>query len=288
MSDFAAQWKQPTHVTADTDDLAVFDIEPSQEKTCRPVLLVPGWGGTPEMYRMNAALLVELGRRTLVINAPHGIDHVPPGAIGNELPEAQARRVAALLFVLESKQIRQIDAIGHSEGCLDLVFTAGLVPTLFRNLVLIESPGLFGRDTWWRLVGRFLADAIRSSFDCISQPPLRQLLFLATRQIASSLVRSPVRAVREIASIAGSQIRMRLRRLTKAGISLAVIHGVDDGTFPMQRVQELVDADMVDGFFSVKGRHGQFQLDPTKYTKLADYALTAMDAKRQRPTPGTD
>jgi hypothetical protein len=70
-----------------------------------------------------------------------------------------------------------------------------------------------------------------------------------------------------------------LRHIRQTGIRISIIHGVDDGTFPMDRVQGVVKSDMVDGFFSVKGRHGQFQLEPDGYTRLADFALTAMDSK---------
>ena len=278
MSDFDAQWSQPTHLTVGTDEVDIYNIKPSQEKSGVPVVLVPGWGGTPEMYRMNVAMLAERGRRTLMVKAPHGLnDSGLPSK--NEIPKAQARRIAALSVLLDQKDIQQTDAIGHSEGCLDLVFGAHLFPARFHNLVLIETPGLFGRDTSWRLAVRFLADAVASGFDSINQKRLRKPLSLATREIASSLLGHPIRAVREVASIAGAHIQRLLPQIRSSGVGVSIIHGVDDGTFPMRRVQQLVTAAMVDGFLSVKGRHGQFQLEPVQYTKLADYALMAMDAR---------
>lgn len=286
MSDFDAQWSEPAHLTVGTDEIDIYDVKPSEAESGVPVLLIPGWGGTPEMYRMNVAMLVELGRRTLLVKAPHGIDEAQPQALGSEIPKAQARRIATLIVLLNHKQIQRADAIGHSEGCLDLVFGAHLFPALFHNLVLIEPPGLFGQDAWWRLSTRFLADAIASGLDSVNQRKLREPLSRAAREIASSVFRDPVGAAREVSSISGARIQTLLPQIKRAGIGVSIIHGVDDGTFPMKRIQRLITSDMLDGFFSVKGRHGQFQLEPAVYTKLADYALTAMDAKCEGANTG--
>jgi pimeloyl-ACP methyl ester carboxylesterase len=281
MSDFDEQWSRPFRLAADPDHVAIYDLKPAHEKSERPVLLVPGWGGTPEMYRSNIAMLFEAGRRILIVDAPHGIENALPEASMNEMPKAQERRIAALILTLDDRQIQQTDAIGHSEGCLDLVFSAYLFSARFNSLVLVESPGLFGEDAWWRLAGRFLIDALGSYRDLVGKPELKRPLLLATREIGSSFVRDPVQSGREVFSIANAQIKRLLRLIKRNEICVSMIHGVDDRTFPMNRVQELITSDMVDGFFSVKGRHGQFQLEPSRYTKLADYALTAMDAKRK-------
>ena len=234
------------------------------------------------MYRRNVARLVELGRRTLIIDAPHGVADETATAGANGLPMAQARRVTALRAAVDDKQLHEIDAIGHSEGCLDVIYGAHVAPMLFRNLVLVDAPGLLGHDTAWRLAGRFLADAICSFFDSIRQPTLKRPLGRAAREIGGSFMRSPRLALREIPSIAGSQIQTVLRQLGTAGIRVSMVHAVNDGTFPMEQVQRRVKQDMVDGFLSVKGRHDQFQLEPVEYSKLAEYALRMMDAKRAK------
>jgi pimeloyl-ACP methyl ester carboxylesterase len=277
-SDLDLQWPLPTHV-GDSAGIDVYDVRPPYANADRPVILVPGWGGTPEMYRSNILILARLGRRTLAIKAPDGCEYPLPLQCWNSTSTAQLKRTGALMKALDVKQIQVADAVGHSEGCLDIAFAAYLFPQRFRNFVLIDPAGFAGHDRAWRLAARFLTDAVGSYFDSISDAKLRRPLFRATREIAHSFLQNPIRSAREIGSMSTLRGPDLLRQIRRTGIRSSIIHGVGDGTFPMDRVQGAVKSDMVDGFFSVKGRHGQFQLEPDAYTRLAHFALTAMDSK---------
>lgn len=55
----------------------VYDIIPKKQKSEIPVLIFPGWAGTPQAYKENILTQASLGRRTISINAPHGIKTQP-------------------------------------------------------------------------------------------------------------------------------------------------------------------------------------------------------------------
>jgi hypothetical protein len=58
-----------------------------------------------------------------------------------------------------------------------------------------------------------------------------------------------------------------LRYIRTQGVKIVVMHGVDDTASPMQRVQKMVKADMIDGFLSVRGAHGDFGNHPDYYVE---------------------
>ena len=71
-----------------------------------------------------------------------------------------------------------------------------------------------------------------------------------------------------------------LRDLHQKGIGISVIHGVDDPVFPMDKMQEIVKADQIDGFYSVKGDHNEIYVHPEKYIPLVDEALQSLENKK--------
>src|ERR1700752_492528 len=103
----------PTRITGRNYRIDIYDLVPSNAKSATPVIVVPGWCGTPEMYRKNIATLAEFGRRTLVVDAPDGIDFsVPLDVVGRGVSPAQIRRSGALLMSLDEKEIEETDGIG--------------------------------------------------------------------------------------------------------------------------------------------------------------------------------
>jgi len=257
----------------------VVDVKPLQQKSEVPVIVAPGWGGTPKMYEKNILTLAEAGRRAISIDAPHGIDHELDGGEVNNIPDVELRKIAALINALEEKEIDQVDVIGHSEGAIYTVLAAKLYPEKFRNLILINPGGMIGEDNPVRLTVDFAKDAARQTIDSIRNPGMRKPLMTATGELTKSAIVNPLKAFQEIKAISGSQIHELLKELKEKGIGVVIIHGVDDKVFPMDRVQEIAKADQLDGFVSVKGTHGQLMLEAEKYTKAAESILTSLENK---------
>lgn len=296
VSSFEHQWKQPEKITFPDDTIEMYDIRPEYEKTDIPAALMPGWGGTPEMYRENMRTLAAKNRRALSVNAPHGIT-VDKGqfiaADIDKIPDAVLRRIAALINSLDVKQIQKTDAIGHSQGCLDIVLAATLYPERFRNVVLVTPAGMIGKDTFWRLATSFSIDVVKGYVQGITQSIAkesdsrtgRKVIFepmlRALREVAGSALKDPVRAFREVLAISDAEIHELLIGLREKGIGISVVSAADDEVFPSGRMQKIITRDMVDGFYSVAGRHDQFQSEAETYTGVAESALTALEKKQE-------
>ena len=268
------------------------DVKPEEMKTKTPAVWLRGWGTTGEVHEDNILELAARGRRTLAVGAPHGIDaaNIPESATeqGREIHDIELRKVAALLKMLDEKEIQQTDVVAHSEGAIYGVYAALLRPERFRNMVLVDPAGMVGEDTQGRLVkGAALDLALQTAR--IYKKLLTKEGFAAfkqsntaTKALAEVFASNPKSTVESVGVIAQSQIDELLEVLRELGIRISIVHGVDDNFFPMEKVQKQTTTKMVDGFYSVQGTHNQLYLHPEKYTALVDNALDALEALRKK------
>ncbi len=79
--------------------------------------------------------------------------------------------------------------------------------------------------------------------------------------------------------MANTDLRDMLSSIKEKGIGVSVIAAVDDGAFPMDKMQETLGLEHLDGFYSVKGTHNSYLLDPKPYSLLVDNALDDLEIK---------
>jgi hypothetical protein len=91
-----------------------------------------------------------------------------------------------------------------------------------------------------------------------------------------------MQAVKQVFAMSDSDIRGMLEKLKKQGAGISVIHAVDDKAFPMERMQEMVNTDQVDGFYSIKGTHNEILLNHKRCSELADQALSDLEKKQRK------
>ena len=258
-------------------DMEVYDMGPENPKGL-PVVFQPGWGGTPEMHRKNLETIASLDRRTLAVNAPHGIE---TKTNSEEVPETLMRRITGMIEMLDEKKIEKVDGVGYSQGGMEIVLAAKMYPERFRNIVLIDPGGMIGKDNPWRLAGVFAFNTGRQIVDAFRKGRKSEM-FKAMTETTKAAMKQPIESAKEINTNSATQIHDTLRELKeKHNIGISIIHGVDDDVFPMDRVQEMAKQDMLDGFYSVKGTHGQIYLEPEKYTRLAEEALSSLEKKEK-------
>lgn len=279
---FEEKWQSPEKVILLDQEVEVYDIRPEVEKTNVPVFLAPGWGGTPAMHKQNVETLFKEGRRTLLLNTPHGINFSREDFSSQEIGEitdAELREIAALINCIKEKNIEKVDVVAHSQGCIDTVLTAMLYPEYFRNIVLVNPAGMIGEDNFARLVVSFSADIVKGYIEEIRRNGIQKPLLSNTRVVATTetIIKNPLLALREVLAISDAQIHEFLIELKKQGIGISVVGAVDDEVFPSNRMQKIVTKDMVDGFCVTRGAHAQFNLEPDAYTGLAESALTSME-----------
>ena len=270
----------------------IVDVKPEKMKTETPAAWLRGWGTTVEVHEDNILELARHGRRTLAVDARHGIEsaNIPESETeqGEKIHDIELRKVAALLKMLDEKQIEQTDIVAHSEGAIYGVMAALLRPERFRNMVLVDPAGMVGEDSEGRLVrGAALDIALQTAR--IYKKLLTKEGFAAfkqsntaTKALAEVFASNPKHTVESVGVIAETQIDELLTTLKSLGIKISIIHGVDDRFFPMEKVQQQTTTKMVEGFYSVQGTHNQLYLHPEKYTALVDNALDALEALRKK------
>ena len=263
--------------------IPVHEVMPPKEKlkSLVPVVITPGFTEGIKTLEGNLMQLAAYGRRSFTYDAPTGIrdSRVKLEKIQErEFHEYELGKAAALLEVIDGKKFEQVDAVGHSEGCIYLVMAALENPEKFRNLVLVNPGGMVGQDNFYALIRRayrHLQQEKKSAVD----PEVRASIQKARSERVSNLIQNAKRFLPGPRAVACTQIEALLEELHNQGIHIVIIHSVDDLVFPMDRVQQMTKGSYIDGFYSVKGGHNGYILEPDTYAYLTDQVLTALEAK---------
>lgn len=260
------------------DMIKVYDVVPFDRKHDTPVMFIPGWTGTAEGFKQNILELANLGWQTLGVTSVHGIKPTEgfPGA-----PEAEVRKMNALLMAIDKKELDQVDLVIHSEGALFSTLAATAHPEKLRNLVLDSPAGLIGPDNWKRLLGGFTHDAYDQLVADVTDKNRVGMIHDSFSSIWKALEgwESAGWTIAQVQAIIGMQIGELLKNLKRQGHGVVIMHHVDDHEFPMKRVQKIVTSEMVDGFLSLKGRHHEMLRQPKLYAQAIDHVLTALENK---------
>ena len=274
--EFERQYDNPRQVHVGADTFVIYDIAPPRPRSSIPILFCPGWMENPLNHKETIYALYKQGRRTVFPDAPHGIDTRLP----NNLPIAQLRHAAVLIATLQRQGIHEADAIAHSAGAIGLAVaaTADEAPC-FRNVVLISSAGLCGGELLVGAAFHAWQEGRRETRRQRRTPTERQLIRDPERR-RMYLVATLARTIAEVHAIAHVDIRELLVEMRRNGTALAIVHAADDRLFSMERVQRNVDVNLLDGFYSVGGGHQHILLEPSRYARLANEALLALERKR--------
>jgi pimeloyl-ACP methyl ester carboxylesterase len=284
------QFSHPERITIGKDQVDVYDVSPENKKTEIPAVLAPGFSATPMVHEQNILALAKAGRRVISVDSPHGLTkHGIEKELASDHAEVELAKLSAIIQAMDEKGIQQADVVAHSEGGIYMTLAASLYPGRFRNMILMDPGGMIGRDNVLRLgigmVHQLGAQAIsegkRKEDDTDRQAKKLQSPLMPLKVIASNLKR----AWDSVQAITDSDIVDMMKELKTQGVGISVIHGVDDKVFPMDRVQKEVGADAVTGFYSVAGGHNEIFIRPERYTKAADLALDALEARLETDRP---
>ena len=211
--------------------LAVLRAEPTV-RTRSTVLLVPGYTGSKEDFRLLVTPLVEAGHPVVLLDQRG--QHQSPG-----LEDLQAYTTAALgadlLAVVDELREGPVHLVGHSFG--GLVARAAVLqrPEAFRSLVLMSSgpAGLTGPRVDVLPLMRPLAEqgmpAVVAAVDSLNAADARWLALDASTQcfLRDRMLASSARALLGMAdSLVGEPDRVEELRAT--GLPVLVVHGDDD------------------------------------------------------------
>lgn len=255
------------------------------------------------------------------------------------LPKATLRRALTLISLVEQKKNEKFDVVDHSFGGIDAVIAAYLCPDKFRSIVSIQTGGMNGEDTPRELVHRTMGENRKTLVPFSDMPSeqqnqpeqprqqnedeLREIEQLARDRISpfganvtplTYTLANPFRMTDELGA-ARVQIQDYLQEVRQMGIGVALIHGDEDGMFPLESIAgkkgvggtakadeyqmfEYRDASgalkvdrskdilveksgNVDGSLSIKGGHNSIYFEP-RIIHAASYLLTKLAQKSER------
>ncbi|MFA5730158.1 MAG: alpha/beta fold hydrolase [Candidatus Paceibacterota bacterium] len=252
----------------------IIQIKPEKFKDETPVFVSPGWGSIPKMHLENLEAIAEEGRE--VISVPFSREQKIEERNGFI---AEFQKALTIIEAIDKSGASQVDAIGHSEGGLNLALAASLHPEKFRSIVLVGAAGMVGKDSYFDLVKRFTIDEGIKEFKMREQSNMNSF-FGYMKGILKYMAHNPLLAHQEIKEISQADIFEMTRYLKEKGVGVGVICGVNDQVFPIERVLKSLDEKKIDHFLSTKGNHGSFVFNK-EHAALAEELLSLMAKERE-------
>lgn len=187
LAQLKAQFSVPEIVELHNEKIRVWDLHPLGTETGTPIMIVPGYTGDADGFGPSALAMLTLGRRVIMPDNYHGIQ---PSAdfrerykdpirelkeILREHMEPQLRKVAALIEMMERKNLEDVDVLAHSEGSIVVLMTAYLKPELFKKKALLNPAGLWKERNSARsmniypLIVRSLLEKVRGMWQEVSK-----------------------------------------------------------------------------------------------------------------------
>ena len=255
-TDFSEAWKHPEKITTPAgEEVDLYDMRPREQKTSVPVMMVGGFDYNVESWKKNMREFVSRGRRAIMVDAVHGVRRDPEvkksiNAATDKATNVEYRKITALMAGIDAAGVEKIDAVAHSEGCIDLLIAAVSYPERFRNIILVEPAGMIGKDSLLGLAGRNNkgeVPAMNEAHDAQKRgdPRFRfemhsddQMFPEAKRTLIDRL-----RSVPELFSIAGIQVADLLRKVKEKGIGIIIVSSPEDKMFPIERMIGTVKRD---------------------------------------------
>lgn len=292
----AAEWQElfleRTLPDGNIERARVLDVQPSEELDI-PTVMSPGFAETSRTVHEFAAELSEAGKRNVLVlehpRAAHELPNPEPGDWREGYDAVHLERAQRLLDLAEASGSEQVDLVGHSEGCIDVV-AASLMSLendehAVRNIVLLNPGGIVSRedDGVAKLALRASLETLAMALEAVKHP---QKLGDAVRNSIEAVryvAANPGLSLSEVKAIAATVTTGSLSVLKASGVGVVMAAGVDDHIFTMEKIQHAVKGDQVDGFLSMVGGHNAVSEDPVRMAKAIASVQTSLAQRGERP-----
>lgn len=264
----------------------ILELIPRNLKSETPLVIMPGWTGTTETYEPNMKAIAEEGRHVMMANSEYGnpvsSEDFSDKEKASEYSVSNLQKIAVYMEMLKKTGTKKVDVIGYSEGGMNAIIAATLYPEKFKNIILVDPSGLIGENSILDIPINFSKEVVTGAIEWVRTPEGRKMMFDIFKGVAGTVLKHPILAYRQMLGNSSAELLEEMKSLRARGIGISVIHGTDDMIFPMEKMQEYVEAEAVDGFYSVKGSHPDFLFKSNEFTKAAEAALTALEKKKEK------
>lgn len=145
--------------------------------------------------------------------------------------------------------------------------------------MLVNPAGMMGKNTFPKHLFKYYSELFRDFKSSLQGEVSPVSVGREYKEIVKYFLSNPSLSIKEAVAISQADIIQTLKELKDYGIGVSVIAAVDDKIIPMEKIQEKVYSDIVDGFYSVKGSHNSILLQSKEYIGVVDHALGALEAK---------
>lgn len=249
----------------------IVKIDPKRIKDNVPIFISPGWGVSPNSQKETLEVIADKERRVVTVDFIR--EQILKDKEDDGLQIAELQKSLAIVQALEKSGLEKVDAIGHSEGGLNLVIAAMLYPEKFRNIVLVAPAGITGKESYLNLIKRFTIDEgmeeMRASANNMNS------FYEYFKNLSKYFIKNVSLSKQEIKEMSESDILEMTKVLKQKGVGISVVCGVNDKVFPIENVINRVNASNLDHFISTKGNHGSFIFNK-EHALLAENILSNM------------
>ncbi len=278
--------------------VSVLEVRPAQT-TDIPTFVAPGFAETPNSIQPFMSSLAEHGRRLAV-----GVEHSSQpreidvnSTLSERYGEVHLNRAREILAALDAEGTEQVDMVGHSQGCIDVVVAARLdhergnqrirtitlmnpagTPTTADNYI-DEDSGRMSKAEMAKRAAKQLGNDVWST---LRHSGSRRATAKAVVESAKTVAKSPLDSYHQADAILRTNILDDLKYLREEqGIGVGIVAGINDKLFPMDEYQNTVKVHHVDAFYSVRGSHNEIVLQGEKQGQMVAGILQTF-AKRPR------
>lgn len=289
------QFRHPKKIETVDGPLMIHEIIPENDREI-PVFISSGFTQGANTIEPIAVGLADKGdRRVIFPDLPHGnLSSLEDRELWNE-SEYHHGKAMTIIKTLEETGVSKTDIVGHSEGCINIMFAAALYPEKFRNIVLVNPAGLIGKDSLPATAKRFIKNLRVSSKQVKQDQVVAEISKYGKLERDSNFKKDLKQTYNSAKSITMTELEEIMAIVVSKGIKISIVHTEDDKIFPLERVQAMNDRyvkknafdpdfdpekeRLVDHFYTVPGHHNDFYLKPEVSTSNIIKVLEDMNQK---------
>lgn len=264
MTDFDLQFNTKKTIDFHGRHISYIDVEPLLSKNNTPIFIAPGWGETPKTFKDLIHLLFDGGFRVISVSHPRQDLKL---ITKSNISRLESQKAEIILTVLKALDIEKTNAVAHSEGAINVVIAAHVMPSIFKNILLVSPGGLVENESFFELVSRFIGNLFQGGARAFTDPMARAHIIQSSIETVKYFIMNPVMGLLEGSAISRTHLQNFLIDLRANNISIGVIHGTDDIVFPLKKMKSLAGLPWID-LHTMKGDHSDIYTHPENYVTI--------------------